>query len=56
MPVGLGLLLVQYNDLSGTIPTELGLPTRFVRLNVEHNRISGTVPTQIGMMTALTRL
>jgi hypothetical protein len=44
------------NDLSGAVPTELGLLTVLGTLNLASNDLSGAVPTELGLLTALRTL
>ena len=44
------------NQLSGTIPPELGDLTALASLDLEGNQLSGTIPTELGNLTALTSL
>ena len=41
------------NQLSGTIPAELGNLTRLISLGLENNQLSGTIPAEIGNLTSL---
>ena len=43
-----------HNDLSGTIPPELGNLTALTYLRLSGNDLSGTVPPELGNLTALT--
>ncbi|KAK3278612.1 hypothetical protein CYMTET_13452 [Cymbomonas tetramitiformis] len=36
------------NSLTGTVPTELGEPTRILQLRLNSNSLTGTVPTELG--------
>ena len=44
------------NNLSGTIPTELGSLTGLTRLSISINQLSGTIPGELGNLTSLTQL
>lgn len=44
------------NDLTGSIPTELGLAAELKLLEFCSNKISGTIPTYIGQLTKLEQL
>ena len=44
------------NDLTGKIPTELGLLSSLTFLSLGPNRLTGTLPTEIGLLTSLTDL
>ena len=50
------VLYVDNNNLSGTLPAELGDLTRLETLDLDGNRISGPIPTEIGNLTNLTVL
>ena len=49
-------LLLQSNDLSGNIPTEIGELANLRNLNLSDNDIRGSIPTQIGDLANVTRL
>ena len=42
-----------YNQLSGSIPTELGLLSDLKRISMGFNSISGSLPSHIGMLDEL---
>lgn len=44
------------NNLTGTLPTELGNLTSLTTLNLSGNSITGPIPPQIGRLTSLTTL
>ena len=44
------------NNLTGTLPTELGNLTSLTTLDLSENSISGTIPPQIGRLASLTSL
>ena len=44
------------DNLSGTIPTELGSLTGLTRLSISINQLSGTIPGELGNLTSLTQL
>mmetsp|Transcript_31265 Transcript_31265/g.60297 ORF Transcript_31265/g.60297 Transcript_31265/m.60297 type:complete len:278 (-) Transcript_31265:398-1231(-) len=44
------------NQLTGTIPSELGLFTRLTLMNVWGNHLTGTLPLELTAMTSLTRI
>ena len=48
-----GHLDVQDNDLSGLLPTELGLMTNLTYMDFGKNRFSSGIPTEIGNVTGL---
>jgi len=41
-------------QMTGTIPTGLGLLTALTALNVCYNDLNGPIPTEVGLLTALT--
>ena len=45
-----------FNNLSGTIPSELGNLTALTSLHLSGNNLNGTIPTELGNLTALTSL
>jgi len=50
-------LYLSENDLSGTLPTELGLLTTLTEFVLSNeSSLKGTVPTEVGFMTSLERL
>ena len=43
-----------FNQLTGTIPTELGLlGTSFSALELEHNQLTGQIPSELGLLPNL---
>lgn len=46
-------LYIYNNDLTGSLPSELGLLTDLISLELSENRFSGEVPTQLDGMTSL---
>ena len=42
-----------YNDLSGSIPTEIGQVTNLTVLNFHFTALTGTLPTELGRLTNL---
>ncbi|MBI9054120.1 MAG: leucine-rich repeat domain-containing protein [Bacteroidales bacterium] len=44
------------NNLSGTLPTEIGVFSNLVSLNLDHNAITGEIPSEIGNLNALGEL
>ena len=51
-----GNLDLSGNQLTGTIPTELGNLTALLRLFLNSNSLSGSIPTELGNLTNLTVL
>ena len=49
-------LVLSDNDLSGTLPAELGDLTRLSRLELDDNQLSGPIPQELGTLDRLTRL
>ena len=49
-------LLLQGNNLTGTIPTELGNLTNLTHLYLYNNELTGTIPAELGALTVLTEL
>ena len=49
-------LNLDFNQLSGTIPTELGELGSLTGLDFGLNELSGTIPTELGALTSLTVL
>jgi hypothetical protein len=47
---------MEFNELNGTIPSELGLMTAMERLSMYENELNGTIPSELGLMTAMTGL
>jgi len=47
---------MKYNQLVGTIPTNIGLFNGLVLLDLGNNKLSGTIPTTIGSLTHLSYL
>jgi hypothetical protein len=41
------------NNLTGTIPTELGLLTNLMNLDLEDNCLTGVVPSELGDLPSL---
>ena len=48
-------ILLYSNELTGSVPTELGLITKATRLAISNNDITAQIPTQIGSLTSLVR-
>jgi Leucine-rich repeat (LRR) protein len=44
------------NNLTGTIPTELGNLSNLTRLYLSSNELTGTIPTELGNLSNLTTL
>jgi hypothetical protein len=41
------------NELSGSLPSELGLLTAMMSLSMSYNELNGTIPSELGLMTAM---
>jgi Leucine-rich repeat (LRR) protein len=54
--VKLTYLTLNENQLSGSIPPELGKLTNIVELNLESNRLSGSIPPELGKLANLKEL
>ena len=46
-------ILLYSNELTGSVPTELGLVTKATQLTLSNNDITAQIPTQIGSLTSL---
>lgn len=42
------------NNMSGTLPSELGMMTAATLLNTQGNHFTGTIPSQLGLITDMT--
>ena len=49
-------ITLNFNNLTGTLPTAIGNLTNLTNLYIKHNQISGTLPAEIGNLTNLTYL
>jgi len=49
-------LWVDANEVTGTIPTEVGLLESMATLSITNGTLTGTIPTQLGDMSSLRRL
>ena len=49
----LGLLTLQGNDMTGTIPTEMGRCAQLSNLDFSRNHFDGTLPIQFANLSAL---
>jgi Leucine-rich repeat (LRR) protein len=49
----LGVLLLDANALSGTIPIEFCALDALANVDISRNQITGTIPTQIGLLRSL---
>jgi len=48
------LLFFNSNELTGSLPTELGNLKALEKINLQYNQLSGSLPTEIGELKALT--
>ena len=46
-------LNLSYNELTGSIPSEIGNLTNLTYLNLEDNQLTGSIPPEIGNLTKL---
>ena len=49
-------LILSYNELTGSIPPEIGNLTHLTHLQLNNNELSGEIPVEIGNLTKLTGL
>merc|ERR1712194_178961 len=49
-------LILEKNDLTGGVPTQLGLLTKLEYLWITETDLSGSVPSQLGLLTSLKSL
>jgi len=49
-------LFLRSNQLTGSIPTELGNLTNLIYLYLDDNQLTGSIPTQLGNLTNLITL
>ena len=49
-------LHLDFNDLTGSIPHELGSLTRLTELSLRFNGLTGPIPPELGKLTSLTKL
>ena len=52
----LSFLYLHDNELSGSVPPEIGKMRNSSDLNLQHNKLSGSVPPEIGKMANLSSL
>jgi len=45
-----------HNQLTGNIPSELGLLSNLQELHLEGNQLSGNIPSELGLLTSLEML
>ncbi|CAA6670874.1 unnamed protein product [Spirodela intermedia] len=53
-PCGAGLLDLSYNNLSGSIPAEIGTLQELAHLDLSSNTLNGSLPPSIGALLKLT--
>ncbi len=51
--ISTGQLKLEYNELSGAIPTELALMKDLQIINLSHNQLTGPLPTELGSLVDL---
>ena len=51
-----GELLLGFDQLSGSIPSQLGNLTQLTNLSLHYNQLSGSIPAELGNLTQLTNL
>ena len=49
-------LMLEYNRLSGEIPSELSDPSSLLSLTLRENRLSGDIPQELGNLSNLRKL
>jgi len=49
-------LNIDYNQLTGSIPSEIGNLTNLLKLSLHYNQLTGSIPQEIGNLTNLIRL
>ena len=49
-------LWIDANEITGTIPTEIGLLESMASLSMTNSTLTGTIPTEMGNMSSLRRL
>ena len=42
---------IDHNELTGSIPTELGNLINITQIDLDENNLNGTIPTEFGRMT-----
>ena len=50
------MLSLEFNQLSGTIPAELGQLGQLIQLNLHNNQLSGMIPAELGQLSQLNDL
>jgi len=56
VPVPRAVVQLCYNQLTGSIPTQLGNLTRLTVLALQSNRLTGAIPASLGGLPLLARL
>jgi len=49
-------LCLSNNDLTGTLPSEIGILTNLQRIQLDRNQLYGSIPSEIGHLSRLTHL
>eukprot|EP00978_Attheya_sp_CCMP212_P043328 scaffold280686_cov30-Attheya_sp.AAC.1 len=52
----LTILILEFNTLTGTIPSKIGQITTLLRMDLSDNDLTGTIPTEIGTLSNLIEL
>ena len=50
------VLIKGSNDLTGSIPSVIGLLSGMEHLELRHNQLTGPIPSEFGLLTPLTHL
>ena len=49
-------MLIDSNELTGSIPTEVGLLVSSLIIMIDNNAMADSIPTEVGFLTNLTEL
>ena len=50
------ILALDFNNLTGTLPSSVGLLSKLQDLDLEHNHLVGSVPSELGQLSSLVQL
>jgi|EP00900_Chrysochromulina_parva_P027050 hypothetical protein len=50
------ILALDFNNLTGTLPSSVGLLSKLEDLDLEHNHLVGSVPSELGQLSSLVQL